>query len=182
MTQNFSYKILKQNFGNQQRLLTYIQKLVSLDNCSDLDFYLNQVIQLKTFDLKSSNSVSLDVSKKIRFMILIDIVDELVLRDSFNAIYEYCKTDNNLKMKLYDQDWFYIVKFLRDFLTHGKVQTGFFPQKEWKKPHSKYGFVITWENIEKSKMPVHPKRKRPYLKFFKDMKKFVKELEMEYTS
>lgn len=177
MSQNLSYKLLKQNFDNQKRLHTHLQKLIQIRDNFDLEFNLNVVLQIKTLDLSTTSS---SIVTNNQFMTLSDIIDELIFRDSFNTIYEFCKTDTKLKKRLFEQDWFYVVKFLRDFLTHGRVRTKFFKNKEWKNHHSKHGFVVTWRNIEHSIMPKIPKRKRPYLKFFQDMKKFVKELEAEY--
>lgn len=179
MSKNIPYLLLRQNFYNQQRLQNHLQKLVKIKNNNDLEFNLNLVLQWKTLDFSLSTPSS--IVKNLQVMTLVDVLDELIFRDSFNTIYEFCKSDVNLKTKLCQQDWFHISKFLRDILTHGKVSPKYFKSLEWQKSYKKHGFTLTWENIQNSTIPQIPKRRRPYLKFFKDMKKFVKELETEFA-
>ena len=176
LDQDISCRRLSQNFRNQEGLLRVIQKIYEIDDVDNLEFYLHQVIQVKTSDFASQSWDN--IVSNTRFMILLEILDELILRDSFNAINEFCKS-KKLTQKLKSQDWYHVVKFLRDYLTHGRVEVRYFPEKEWSQSHSKYGFIINYDNIIQSKMPKFPKRKRPYLKFIKDMKKFVKELNCE---
>lgn len=130
--------------------------------------YLNKQLDLELF------AKELERKNFEKIVKMHEYGEELLLRDAYTMISEYCRINNHTK-KLQDQSWYHFARIIRNYVTHGILNSDNYKNVDF--PVTWNDNVITKNNVQRSDIDL--KRQFTYgfqLDLFNEMKQFANTL------